>query len=225
MNKILSLCLISTLTLFANFFPNTIHTTISKVQNGQIILKRPIQEGTSCAIVHDYGNNIKALTHMCKQENGKIELIDIDTIHHDNIPTINTKPKAGDVVIGGYLYSNILLLTPNEEIYKNLTKQYNKKWIHPDLYALFLSQEGDDEVTKESLKNFAKRYQIGLIMIVKTNQIVLFDPYSKHIVATKSYKADTKKAKYPFYMHFEELESGWFAKKDGNYYQEMEKIK
>jgi len=225
MNKILSLCLISTIVLFANFFPSTIHTTIAKIKDDQIILKYPIKDKTSCAIVHDYGNNIKALTFMCKQENGKVKLIDSDIIHHDSIPTINTKPQVGDSVIGGYLYDNVLLLAPNEEVYKNLTKQYNKKWIHPDLYALFLSQEGDDKVTKESLKSFAKRYQIGLVMIVKSNQIALYDPYSKDIVATKSYKTDTKKAKYPFYMHFEELDSGWFAKKDGNYYQEMEIFK
>jgi hypothetical protein len=225
MNKIISVCIISTITLFANFFPSTIKTTITKIKDTQIILKHPIKNGTSCAIVHDYGNNIKALTHMCKQENGKIELIDSDIIHHDNIPTINTPAKVGDIVIGGYLYDNVLLLTPNETTYKNLTKQYNKKWIHPDLYALFLSQEGDGEVTKESLKNFAKRYQIGLVMIVKSNQIVLFDPYSQHIVSTKSYTTDTKKAKYPFYMHFKELDSGWFSKKDGNYYKEMERFK
>jgi hypothetical protein len=226
MYKILVSILI-TIPLMADFFPKTTTTTISKVDEHTITLKKALPKvGMSCAIVHNYGNNINALIHMAKQvsKDGKIKLIDSDIIHHDNIPTINTKPHVGDKVIGGYLYSNILLLAPNEQTYENITKTYNKKWIHPDLFAMFLSQDGSAEPTKETLKAFAKRYQVGLIMIVQKNKIVLYDPLSQEEVASKAFKPQNKQTKYPFYMHFKEIESGWFSKKDGDYYKTMERF-
>ena len=226
MYKIL-LAILCTIPLLADFFPQTTTTTIKSVTSEHIKLNKPLkQNGMSCAIIHDYGNNIHALTHMCKQisKDGDIQLIDSDIIHHDNIPTINTKPKVGDKVIGGYLYSNLLLIAPNEQTYENITKTYHKKWIHPDLFAMFLSQEGESTPTKETLKEFAKRYQVGLVMIVQKNRAILYDPMSEQTVSTKSYKAIGDSSKYPFYMHFKEIDSGWFSKKDGDYYKTMERF-
>jgi len=226
MYKILfAICI--TIPLLADFFPKSSVTTIAKANDKQIVLKKPLSiNGMSCAIIHNYGNNIKALTFMAKQisKDGTIQLIDSDIIHHDSIPTINTKPQVNDKVIGGYLYNNVLLLAPNEQTYEALTKQYHKNWMHPDLYAMFLSQEGDETPTKESLKGFAKRYQIGLVMIVRKNQIILYDPMSESIVSNKSFKPITNKTKYPFYMHFKEIDGGWFSKKDGDYYKTMERF-
>jgi len=226
MYKILFVICIS-IPLLADFFPKSTTTTIAKATNNSIVLRKPLnRDGISCAIIHDYGNNIKALTFMAKQisKDGIIKLIDSDIIHHDNIPTINTKPKVGDSVICGYLYNNILLLAPNEQTYEILTKKYHKNWMHPDLYAMFLSQEGESTISKESLKEFAKRYQIGLVMIVQQNQIILYDPISKSIVGKQNYKPNSNKTKYPFYMHFKEIDSGWFSKKDGDYYKTMERF-
>jgi len=228
MYKIL-LALFITLPIWADFFPKTTTTTIKSVSDNGIVLHKPLAKvGMSCAIIHNYGNNINALIAMGKQTspNGSVKLIDSDIVHHDSIPTINTKPKVGDKVIGGYLYNNLLLIAPNEKTYKELTNKYHKKWIHPDLFAMFLSQEGDATPTKESLKGFAKRYQIGLVMIVKQNNIILYDPLSQNVISSKSYKNSNSDAKYPFYMHFKEIESGWFSSnKDGNYYKTMEQFK
>jgi hypothetical protein len=237
MNKIFVIFLLA-LSLHANFFPETITTSISKVDNGTIITKQQFAaDGMSCAIVHNYGHNIKALAHMCMQKNGKLQLIDSEIIPHYNIPTIITEPQIGDTVIGGYLYDNVLLLAPNETIYNELTTKYNKKFIHPDLYALFLLKKEKNKVTKRTLKSFAKRYQIGLVMIVKANELILYDPYSQVVIAKKSYQINNQQFKYPFYTHFKKLDQGWFSNKDNNsykkwfrqkhknYYKEMEQFR
>lgn len=224
MYKSLFMLLIS-LPLVADFFPKTTTTTIKAI-NKQIEVSKPLKKGMSCIIIHNYGNNIKAMTHICEvTSHNTIKVIQGNIIQHQNIPTINTSPKVGDSVKVGYLYSNLLLIAPDEKTYENITKKYHKKWLHPDLYAMFLSQENIDEITKESLEEFAKRYQVGLIMIVKKREIVLYDPISKNIVAKKPYKAIGNKSKYPFYMHFKELDTGWFSKKDGDYYQSVERFK
>jgi len=215
------------MSLWADFFPKSSITTIIKATDNEIVLKSPLSHnGMSCAIIHNYGNNIKALTFMAKQisKDGSIKLIDSDIIHHNKIPTINTKPKVGDRIIGGYLYNNTLLLAPDEQTYKFLTEKYHKNWTHPDLYAMFLLQEGEDSITKKSLKLFAKRYQIGLIMIVRQKSIVLYDPISETIINTQNYTSNSTKAKYPFYMHFKQINSDWFSKKNRDYYKEVERF-
>jgi len=222
MHKILLLSLFS-LPLFAGFFPSTVHTSVQSVQGNTITLSKAFpQTGMSGVVIHNYQNSLLAITSRLSQtaSNGTAELSDVGVIHHDNIPSINTAIKAGDKVIGGYLYQNVLLLAPDADTYAKITRSYNKNWIHPDLFALYLSIEGEGHATKEALLHFSKKYQIGLIYIVRKNSEVLLDPISGKIIAQKAREGAVTKGKFPFYMRLGALESGWFGKSEtGNYYQ------
>ncbi|HHE06183.1 MAG TPA: hypothetical protein ENK90_03590, partial [Epsilonproteobacteria bacterium] len=167
MRKI-ALIALTALPLFAGFFPQTTHTTVSKISDKSVILNNPFPvDGMTGIVVHNYGNDAEAITSRVRQNtSGKVTLLDGDIIHHDNLPTISTSVAAGDKVIGGYLYNNVLVLAPNAQVYKNITSTYHKTWIHPDLFALFLAEIGDNIPTTENLKAFAKSYQVGLIYIV-----------------------------------------------------------
>jgi len=222
MRKIALLALLS-LPLFAGFFPSSVHTSIKSIEGKSILLKNPFPiNGMSGAVVHTYGNGLTAIISRIKQvsSQGKTSLIDADIVHHDELPTINTAVKAGDKVIGGYLYSNILLLAPDADTYANIVKKNpKKKWIHPDLFALYLSVQGDDKPNKENLSHFAKKYQIGLIYIVRKDTSVLMDPISGKIISQKPISELPAQGQYPFYMRFDKLESGWFGSEaKGNYY-------
>ena len=222
MRKIALFSLLS-LPLLAGFFPSTVHTSIKSVEGKSILLKNkfPIN-GMSGVVVHKYGNGLTAITSRIKQvsSDGATSLIDADIVHHDELPTINTAVAKGDKVIGGYLYSNVLLLAPDADTYANIIKKNNKKkWIHPDLFALYLSVQGDDKPTKENLSHFAKKYQIGLVYIVRKDTAVLMDPISGQIVSQKSISNLPAQGQYPFYMRFDKLESGWFGSEaKGEYY-------
>jgi len=221
MLKIALLTLLS-LPLIAGFFPQPVHTSIKSVNGSSIMLKsRFPANGMSGAVVHSYGNELAAITSRITQisSDGTTSLIDADIIHHDELPTIKTPVKVGDKVIGGYLYNNILVLAPDADTYTKIVKSNSKKWIHPDLFALYLTVEGEDKVTKENLSVFAKKYQIGLVYIVRKDAAVLFDPISGKVVSQKAVSNLPAKGQYPFYMRFEKLESGWFGSEaKGNYY-------
>ncbi len=221
MLKIALLTLFS-LPLFAGFFPQSVHTSIKSVNGSSIMLKSKFPaNGMSGAVVHAYGNGLTAITSRITQvsSDGTTSLIDADIIHHDELPTIKTPVKVGDKVIGGYLYNNILVLAPDADTYTKIVKSNNKKWIHPDLFALYLSVEGEDRVTKENLSIFAKKYQVGLVYIVRKDAAVLLDPISGKIVSQKAVSSLPAKGQYPFFMRFEKLESGWFGSEaKGNYY-------
>jgi len=183
--------------------------------------------GMSAVVVHDYGNSLEAITTYITQtaSTGNAKIIGKDIIHHDELPTIKTTVSAGDKVIGGYLYNNVLLLAPSADTYSRIISSHNKKWIHPDLFALFLSKEGEAQPTKANLARFAKEYQVGLIYIVRNGSAVLLDPVSGQVVGKKAMSNLPAQGQYPFYMRFEEIKTGWFSKSaTGNYYQTMESI-
>ncbi len=226
MRKMTLIALIA-LPLFAGFFPQTIHTTVSKTSDKSIVLSSPFPvDGMTGIVIHNYGNGIEAITSRIVQHSAnKTTLLDGEIIHHDKLPTINTPVTVGDNVIGGYLYDNVLLLAPNAQIYKDITSQYHKTWIHPDLYALFLSKYGDNIPTKENLKAFAKSYQVGLIYIVGHNSARLLDPISGQIVGQKPMSGLPKEGKSPFFMRFDEIDSGIFSSDNHTgYYKLMDTL-
>ena len=224
MRKIALLTLIS-LPLFAGFFPQTIETSLDKISDKNVHLSTPFPvDGMSGVVIHHYGNDLNAITSRIVQKNpSTAKLLVDDMIHHDKLPTINTEIKTGDKVIGGYLYDNVLLLAPDAKTYANITSKYQKTWIHPDLFALFLSKEGDNIPTKENLASFAKAYQVGLIFIVTKNKAKLLDPISGKIVAQQKMSNLPAKANAPFFMRLDKIDSGMFSSSTTESYYDIMK--
>ena len=225
----IALFFLFSLPLFAGFFPQTVHTSVKSVNGNSITLNSrfPVN-GMSGVIIHNYGSGLTAITSRMTQvsSNGGASLLNADVIDHDSLPTIKTAVRAGDKVIGGYLYNNILVLAPDADTYAKITSAHNKKWVHPDLFALYMSATGDGIPTRENLANFAKKFQVGLVYIVRRNAAVLFDPISGKIVGQKSMNGLPNEGKFPFYMRFKDLDSGWWFGSDvkGSYYNTIESI-
>lgn len=227
MRKIALISLLS-LPLFAGFFPQTVHTSVKSVKEKTITLDSGFPaNGMSGVVVHNYGNDLTAITSRIVQTStdGAASLLNADILHHDELPTIKTAVAPGDKVIGGYMYNNVLLLAPDANTYAKITSLHDKKWIHPDLFALYLSAEGEEGPTKENLAQFAKDHQVGLIYIVRKNSAVLLDPVSGEIIAKRAMTDLPKEGNFPFYMRFEPIDTGWFGSEvKGNYYQTMESL-
>lgn len=226
MRKI-ALIMLCSLPLFAGFFPQTVHTSVKSIQGNAIKLNSSFPVvGMSGVVVHNYGSELAAITGRIVQTaaDGSAAALGVDVLEHDALPTIKTTIAPNDKVIGGYLYENVLVLAPDADTYAKIVASEHKRWIHPDLYAVYLSSEGEEGVTKANLANFAKKYQVGLVYIVRKNSAVLLDPISGKIVAQKSMSGLPKEGKFPFFMRLEPIKSGWFGSDEitGNYYQAME---
>jgi len=225
MRKI-ALIALTSLPIFAGFFPQTTHTSITQANQSTVSLAQPFPvAGMSGVVVHNYGNEIEAITSRIIQKGTQATLVADDIIKHDSLPSINTEVSAGDKVIGGYLYNNILLLAPDAKSYADITASTDKNWIHPDLYALFLENIGENVPTKSNLKRFAKAYQVGLVYIVSQNSAKLLDPISGQIISQKSANGTVSEPKSPFYMRFTEIDGGLFTSDNTkSYYQIMERF-
>ena len=228
MRAVLFAFLFSIVPLLADFYPPTIQSSVAGAKGKNIALTRAFPaKGMSGVIIHNYGKDLQAITSYLRYNSGKsATLIDNEPIHHDELPAVKPKVRIHDKVIGGYLYNNILLLAPDANTYARIKGSANKNWIHPDLFAMFLSREGDQYPTKDNLQKFANEYQVGLVYIVQRNKAILYDPISRRYVSQKAISGLPAKGQFPFYMRLGKIKAGWFSKKgSGNYYQLMKSIR
>ncbi len=220
--------IISITSLMADFYPPTVQSSIAGIKGNSIALTRGFPaKGMSGVAIHNYGSDLRAITSYLKYEGGnKGILIKNNPISHDELPAVKPKVRVNDKVIGGYLYRNILLLAPDANTYARITGSANKNWIHPDLYAMFLSQEGDQYPTQKNLQKFANEYQVGLIYIIQKGKALLYDPFSKRYVSQKALSGLPAKGQVPFYTRLGKIKASWFSKKaKGTYYQLMGNIR
>jgi hypothetical protein len=228
MRIVLSLLFLTFSLLQADFFPPTVQSSVVGAKGNTIVLSRGFPaKGMSGIIIHNFGENLQAITSYIRYNGGKsAAMISNEPIAHDELPTVKPKVRVNDKVIGGYLYDNVLLLAPDANTYARITRESDKNWIHPDLYAMFLSREGDQIPTRKNLKKFANEYQVGLVYIVQKNKAVLYDPISQRYVSQKAISGLPAKGQFPFYMRLGKIKAGWFSKKaKGSYYQMMKAIR
>lgn len=228
MRKLLILSMLAA-PLFADFFPVTVEQTIKSINGKNIELSSPFPvTGMSGVVIHRYGASTQTATMplMQTENSGKAVLLNASLVEKSKLPVIVTKPVAGDKVVGGYLYNNVLLLAPNANAYNSFQSQYKKEWIHPDLFGVYLSRNGDSFTTAENLESFAREYQVGLVAIVMKDSVVLYDPISKHIVGRQNNILSDTSVNTPFFMRLNAKSKGFFGgETKSDYFETMAKIK
>ncbi len=231
MKKVIFIIL-STLILMADGLPQSIKSTISNIsKNGQITLSTSVPKGRSGIIVHNYGNGLFAITHTAISLGGnRAKIGEYKALQHKSLPTIQTEPQKGDSLIFGNLYSNVLLIAPDEQSYSKITKSIkNRVWIHPDMYAYYLINSDESKITLKNLKKFAIENQIGLIAIVAKDGIRVLDPLSSRYLRKLPLNINITKAQSPLYARFEQIDTNIFSQADKKefpaYYKGIESIR
>ena len=212
MKKILFL-LLTTYSLIANTLPHRIETTIKSIdKNGEIHLTTSIPSGMSGIIVHNYGNGLSAITHsLVTTNNGLAKSKPYTAILHENIPTVKTTAQVNDKIIIGAFYNNTLLIAPDAKTYDTVTKKFKKRWIHPDTYALEFMGRGESAISKASLNKFAKANQVGLVLIVGKDKILILDPISQQFIGEFPFTNQSNKSINPFFSRFEQVDVSTFG--------------
>ncbi len=216
------------LALTAGFFPPTVHTTIKSVEGNRVTLAKPLPvNGMSGVVVHSFGKGLQAITGILVQTAPGVAAVRKgDLLDHKGLPTPKSVAAPGDKVIGGYLYSNVLVLAPNAKTYARIVRGGGRFWIHPDLYAAFLAREGDSTPSPSNLAAFAREAQVGLVYIVQRDRAILFDPISGKVVGSRPFHPVGQETKYPFYNRFSKISGGFFGGGgSGDYYKSVGAIR
>jgi len=226
MNKLL-LILLSTYLLFADALPQTIKTTISNVaKDGQVQLATSVPKGMSGIIVHNYSNGLSAITHsLISQGNSLAKAVAYTATKHPNIPSVKTAVQVNDTVILGNFYNNALVLAPNGRTYEQITKQFQKTWVHPDAYAIDFMGESTPAISLESLKKFALINQVGLVLIADADGLLILDPISKTFLGKTALRPSGEKTLNPFFTRFQQKDTATFSFKNINYKNYYQAIK
>jgi len=219
MKKVLFIFTALSYALFADALPQRIDTTVSNITStGEIQLSSSVPKGMSGIVIHNYGNGLSAITHASISEGeGSASVAKYTATLHENIPTVQTKVTVGDKVIFGNFYNNVLLIAPNQTAYQQITKRFDRTWIHPDAYALEFMKEDESSLSANSLSTFAKKNQIGLVLIVSSNKLLVLDPISKQFIAETGLVTNPNSAITPFYARFKQSNISAFGFSEKNY--------
>ncbi len=225
------LFIINTLLLVALDLPTTIESSVVSIKDsGKISISKNVPSGMAGVVIHNYGKNLEAITHSLVSLDANIALVkNYIGLEHNNIPKIKTPITKADRVVFGNLYDNILLIAPNKRVYSKIIKLApDRFWFHPDLYAYYFMENGEDRVTIKNLREFANRNLVGLVVIVARDRLRVLDPISGKYLRDIPMKLDIKVAKIPFYSRFDGLDSTFSKSSPDNlnrYFKMVEEIR
>ena len=218
MKKILFLALLTSYSLFADALPNSMKSTVVQVTNDIIKVADNIPAGVSGIVIHNYGNGLSAITHSAISLGNSQARIEPNTaIIHANIPSIKTAVSVSDKVIFGNFYDNALVIAPDARTYKQITKKFQRTWLHPDILALDFMQDGETTLNMDILKKFALNNQIGLILVVAKDQLLVIDPISKKVIGSTQIQTNVSTAMNPFFARFEQMDLSVFGFSEKTY--------
>lgn len=172
-----------------------------------------LKVGQSGIITHNYSNTqslvvSNATVISSNDNNSKLLLTKFDDLKQDALPTSNRKAQNGDTFILNYLYNASMLIAPNIESFKKVRNVFIKhNFLHSDILAIYLKNNGKKDVTKELLQNFAKEQNIGTIFIALDGKIHILDAKSFTIIGTHYLSFDYLNQQMPFYTRIDSLDT------------------
>jgi len=232
MKKFLLIALSTCTLLMAIDLPQSLESTIQSInKNGKTAtISSNVSRGISGIVIHGYGNGLRAITHTVIGQNGsEVKIESYTALAHDNLPSIKSAVQKGDKVIFGNFYNNLMLIAPNEQSYNKITKNMDKNWVHPDLFAMYLISNKENEISFDNIKKFSLENQIGLVLIVGKDKLRVLDPISQSYLSEEHFSASSKKILSPFYARFGQISNNFFGseskKEFPKYYEGVEAIK
>jgi hypothetical protein len=141
-----------------------------------------------------------------------IELSRYDGLRQNSLPSGKWSPKANDEVVIAYDYTRALLIAPNEDTYIALTKSIpNVEWIHPDIFATYLSHEGHPTPLVSDFNRFCSASSIGLLFIQSAQTLFTLDCKNFTLLQSATSITDDTQVVLPFYSRVPEIRADWWG--------------
>ncbi len=188
---------------------NNIKDNKSTISMGNLIV------GQSAIVLHINNKNKMIIANAKVIESNKntsiVEYFPFDDLTQNALPTTNLKASEGDILVFNYLYTNSLIITPNQKTFDLVKKTFkNNSFVHPDLLATKMKVDTTAYPSKEYLKNFAINQNLGTIFIVVNNNIYVLDTKTFKILTNYKIKYNENNFQRPFYTRVEKIEDGLF---------------
>ena len=200
------------------------------IGNKAKITKGNLALGQSGIINHKIGKNnsiILASAEVIETYNSYsvIEFSKFNDLIQEAIPNTTRKVQNKDIFILNYLYSASLLIAPNQESFINIRQVFsNHNFVHSDIFASHLKIEGEPFPSKEFIKEYTRKENIGTIFYAIDQTVYIFDAKSFKKIASFTFPYDEEDAQLPFYTRVEQIEEGQFSWLKGLSWESMAKM-
>ena len=176
--------------------------------------------GSTGIVIHTFSNGHEAILGAVEVvRTGKktaLKQIAYKELTQDALSSIVRKPQKGDAVHMGWLYHRVLLIAPTLTSYNAITKDaFETTYVHPDLFASYLSYAGHPTPLKEDFQDFCTTYDIGLVQFYVASTLYTVDCRSFMTIKTQSIEMQQTQAKLPFYSRVDEIDANWWGKGSG----------
>jgi hypothetical protein len=126
-------------------------------------------------------------------------------------PEAGIKPIKGDEVTLNYLYDRALIVTPNQETYRDVTKRYSMiTWVHPDLIATHLAKLYRPNPDKKLFQEMCYQNTASLIFFAIKSKGYFVDCHNFNTIYTTDIQENAN-TMLPFYSRIGTVESSWFS--------------
>lgn len=128
----------------------------------------------------------------------------------DAFPKPGLLPSEGDTVRLNYLYDRSLIVAPNYDVYKEVTKHFDGiEWVHPDIPGAYLAKRYRPNPDRELFQEMCSINSASLIFFALNNEGRFVDCHNFKTI--KKFKAaPIKKAQAPFYTRVKNIDTTWF---------------
>jgi len=141
-----------------------------------------------------------------------VEFSRYDGLRQNSLPSGTWTPKAHDEVVIAYDYARALLIAPNDDTYTALIASIpNVEWIHPDLYATYLSHQGHPTPLVEDFRRFCTSASIGLLFVQSAETLFTLDCKSFTLLQSVASRSVGKESIVPFYTRVPTIRAAWWG--------------
>lgn len=197
---------------------NEYKTKVLDVTNTQISIadSSDIVIGASAVIKHTFDEKATSIIARADvvQKDGSRAILKVskfEMIAQGSFPDTGIKPTVGDDVIVNYLYDRALIIVPNQDVFKDVTKQYSDiTWIHPDLVAAYLTKLYRPNPDKKLFQQACYQNASSLIFFGVQSKGYFMDCNNFNVLKIIDIRTGGETQK-PFYARINNIESSWFS--------------
>ncbi len=218
MIKFIFLLFIFVSALFATVVKSPITSVNEDADEATLKIER-VDVGMSGFIVHklskNHGSIIKEVVVTSYDKSSKVATLkmrDFTLLKQNALPRGEWHVEVGDLAVLAFGYSRAMLIAPNEDVYERVLKASQTiQWIHPDLFATILSQNGHPSPQKEDFDEMADSASVGVIFVYINQKLFTIDSKSFKILNISDAPLKQESKQLPFFTRVTEIHKAWWG--------------
>lgn len=188
---------------------NNIKDNKSTIKMGNLIV------GQNAIVLHINTKNKMIISNakviQSDENEAVVEYFKFVDLKQDALPTSNVKVSKGDILVFNYLYKNSLIIAPNQKTFDLVKKTFrHNSFIHPDIFATKMKVDAEAYPSKEYIRDFAIKQNLGTVFIIVNKKIYVLDTKTFKILTNYKIEYNEENSQKPFYTRVEKIEDGIF---------------